>query len=49
MTEKERFALLSKTEEAGKSGKFEPYKTTKIHDSTSFNLHWIGINSADAL
>ncbi len=35
-------ALLSKTEEAAKSGAFEPFKTTSIFDSTAQNPAWLG-------
>ena len=45
----ERVCISARAEEAGKRGKFEPYKTTKIHDSTSFNLPCIGINRMHAL
>lgn len=45
MTETERSTLLDRTKNAGQNGKFEPYKISKQHDSTSFNLQWLGIKS----
>jgi hypothetical protein len=43
LTEEQRKTLLSKTAEAGKSGKFEPFKTTTEFDATSRNPHWLGL------
>jgi uncharacterized protein len=43
LTEERREALLGKTAEAGKSGKFEPFKTTSEFDATDRNLHWLGL------
>jgi len=39
----QRQALLAKTSEAGKSGEFEPFKTTSEFDATSRNPHWLGL------
>jgi hypothetical protein len=43
LTEEQRETLLAKTAEAGKSGKFEPFKTTSEFDATSRNPHWLGL------
>ena len=43
LTEERREALLAKTAEAGKSGKFEPFKTTSEFDATDRNPHWLGL------
>jgi predicted aldo/keto reductase-like oxidoreductase len=43
LTEERREALLGKTAEAGKSGKFEPFKTTSEFDATDRNPHWLGL------
>jgi aryl-alcohol dehydrogenase-like predicted oxidoreductase len=42
-TAEQRDALLAKTSAAGKSGKFEPFKTTAEFDATSRNPHWLGL------
>ncbi|MBP1720267.1 MAG: aldo/keto reductase [Deltaproteobacteria bacterium] len=42
-TAEQREALLAKTSEAGKSGEFEPFKTTSEFDATSRNPHWLGL------
>jgi predicted aldo/keto reductase-like oxidoreductase len=42
LTDKQREALLTKTAEAGKTGKFEPFKTTSEFDATARNPHWLG-------
>ncbi len=41
-TEKENAALLAKTKDAAMQGKFEPFKTTSIFDSTVKNPAWLG-------
>ena len=38
----ERKALLAKTREAGANGRFEPFKTSSIFDSTAENPEWLG-------
>ena len=43
LTEEQREALLAKTAEAGKSGAFEPFKTTSEFDATERNRHWLGL------
>ena len=43
LADEQREALLAKTAEAGKSGKFEPFKTTSEFDATSRNPHWLGL------
>ncbi len=43
LTEKEIAALLAKTKEAAAAGKFEPFKTSTIFDSTAKNPKWLGI------
>lgn len=43
LTEEQREALLAKTAEAGKTGTFEPFKTTSEFDATERNRHWLGI------
>ena len=35
-------ALLKKTEQAGKNGQFEPFKTTEGFDATAFHPEWLG-------
>jgi aryl-alcohol dehydrogenase-like predicted oxidoreductase len=35
-------ALLAKTAEAAATGRFEPFKTTSIFDSTAKNPQWLG-------
>ncbi|MCU1259818.1 MAG: aldo/keto reductase [Bryobacterales bacterium] len=42
MTAKDVKALLAKTEGAASTGKFEPFKTTEIFDSTAFHPEWMG-------
>jgi predicted aldo/keto reductase-like oxidoreductase len=34
--------LLKKTEQAGRSGQFEPFKTTEGFDATAFHPEWLG-------
>jgi uncharacterized protein len=43
LTGEQRETLLAKTAEAGKSGKFEPFKTTSEFDATDRNPHWLGL------
>ena len=43
LTDEEQETLLAKTAEAGKTGKFEPFKTTSEFDATSRNPHWLGL------
>jgi len=43
LTVEQRESLLAKTAEDGKSGKFEPFKTTSEFDATSRNPHWLGL------
>ncbi len=43
LTREQRETLLAKTAEAGKSGKFEPFKTTSEFDATERNPHWLGL------
>ena len=38
----ERDALLAKTAQAAATGRFEPFKTTSIFDSTAKNPQWLG-------
>ena len=38
----ERVALLAKTREAALTGRFEPFKTSSIFDSTAENPQWLG-------
>lgn len=35
-------ALLAKTAQAGQGGRFEPFKTSSIFDSTAQNPSWLG-------
>ncbi|MDQ6788254.1 MAG: aldo/keto reductase [Acidobacteriota bacterium] len=42
LTEKETAALLAKTKDAATDGKFEPFKTSSIFDSTVKNPKWLG-------
>jgi len=42
LTQKENAALLAKTKNAAMEGKFEPFKTTSIFDSTVKNPAWLG-------
>ncbi|MEW6115606.1 MAG: hypothetical protein AB1553_01740 [Nitrospirota bacterium] len=35
-------ALLAKTAEAAKNGRYELYKTNTVFDSTSHNPEWLG-------
>ncbi|HVZ31101.1 MAG TPA: hypothetical protein VG963_01665, partial [Polyangiaceae bacterium] len=35
-------ALLARTAEAARDGKFEPFKTSSIFDSTAQNPSWLG-------
>lgn len=43
LTEKEIAALMAKTKEAAATGKFEPFKTSTIFDSTAKNPKWLGV------
>jgi predicted aldo/keto reductase-like oxidoreductase len=42
MTPEQVNALLSKTADAAKGGKFEPFKTTSIFDGTASSPDWLG-------
>jgi len=42
LTNGEREALLAKTREAAANGRFEPFKTSSIFDSTAENPEWLG-------
>jgi len=42
MSEQQVAALLAKTEQAAKNGKYEEYKTTTNFDSTAHNPQWLG-------
>jgi predicted aldo/keto reductase-like oxidoreductase len=42
LTESERAALLSKTAEVAKNGRFELYKTSTQFDGTTHNPQWLG-------
>jgi aryl-alcohol dehydrogenase-like predicted oxidoreductase len=42
LSPEERDALLAKTAEAAATGRFEPFKTTSIFDSTAKNPQWLG-------
>jgi aryl-alcohol dehydrogenase-like predicted oxidoreductase len=42
LTAEGREALLAKTATAGRQGKFEPFKTSSIFDSTAQNPAWLG-------
>jgi aryl-alcohol dehydrogenase-like predicted oxidoreductase len=42
LTQKETTALLAKTKDAAMQGKFEPFKTSSIFDSTVKNPAWLG-------
>ncbi len=42
MNEQQVRSLLAKTAEAASSGKFEPFKTSSIFDSTAQNPDWLG-------
>ncbi|HXG84662.1 MAG TPA: aldo/keto reductase [Pyrinomonadaceae bacterium] len=42
LTQKQTAALLEKTKDAAMQGKFEPFKTTSIFDSTVKNPEWLG-------
>jgi hypothetical protein len=42
MDKAEVSALLSKTRAAAMTGKYEPFKTTAVFDSTSKNPQWMG-------
>ena len=42
MSEDQRLALLAKTAEAARGGKYELYKTDTTFDATSRNPHWLG-------
>jgi aryl-alcohol dehydrogenase-like predicted oxidoreductase len=43
----EREALLTKTREAAANGRFEPFKTSSIFDSTAQNPQWLGQEAAE--
>jgi hypothetical protein len=38
-------AILRKTETVAADGKFEPFKTSQIFDSTAAHPEWLGYNS----
>lgn len=42
LSAEERDALLARTAEAAATGRFEPFKTTSIFDSTAKNPQWLG-------
>ena len=42
LTQQEIDAMLAKTEKAAATGRFEPFKTTSIFDSTAKNPEWLG-------
>jgi aryl-alcohol dehydrogenase-like predicted oxidoreductase len=42
LSNEEREALLAKTREAAATGRFEPFKTSSIFDSTAQNPQWLG-------
>jgi hypothetical protein len=42
LSDDEREALLRKTRDAAAKGKFEPFKTSSIFDSTAENPEWLG-------
>jgi aryl-alcohol dehydrogenase-like predicted oxidoreductase len=42
LSEEELDALLAKTAEAAATGRYEPFKTTSIFDSTAQNPQWLG-------
>lgn len=42
ITDKERSALLDKTAKTSERGEYEPYKTTDLFDSTTYNPSWLG-------
>jgi hypothetical protein len=42
MSETEVAALLAKTAEAAKQGRYELYKTSDHFDSTAHNPQWLG-------
>lgn len=43
LSEKELAALLEKTKDAASEGKYEPFKTSSIFDSTAKNPKWLGV------
>jgi aryl-alcohol dehydrogenase-like predicted oxidoreductase len=43
----ERTALLARTREAAATGRFEPFKTSSIFDSTAENPQWLGEEPAE--
>jgi hypothetical protein len=43
----ERNALLAKTRDAAANGRFEPFKTSSIFDSTAENPQWLGEEPPD--
>ena len=42
LSDEERETLLRKTHDAAAKGKFEPFKTSSIFDSTAENPEWLG-------
>ncbi len=42
LSEEELDVLLAKTAQAAATGRYEPFKTTSIFDSTAQNPHWLG-------
>ncbi|HEX6901262.1 MAG TPA: aldo/keto reductase [Thermoanaerobaculia bacterium] len=42
LSREERDALLARTAQAAATGRFEPFKTTSIFDSTAKNPQWLG-------
>ena len=42
LTDSERAQLLEKTSKSARLGAFEPYKTTREHDSTTEHPEWLG-------
>ena len=47
MSKQELDALLAKTQEAAENGRFEPFKTSSIFDSTAQNPQWLGEESPE--
>jgi aryl-alcohol dehydrogenase-like predicted oxidoreductase len=47
LSNKEREALLARTREAAATGRFEPFKTSSIFDSTAENPQWLGEEPAE--
>jgi hypothetical protein len=42
MSAEERSSLLARTADVAARGRFERYKTTKEHDSTTMHPQWLG-------